>query len=453
VVTQAESLVMAKEHFAETYGDIRYTIGTGCSGGSLTLQQVANAYPGIYQGILPQCSFPDAWTTIQQSEDSSLVRAYVEFSDRWAPGVVWGSPQIAAVEGHPNPVNAIELDIIFGPLLNPAGPCNGVPGDQTWSSGNPRGTRCTLADYMVNVLGRRKDGYAGRPYDNVGVHYGLQALKDGAISPAAFADLNEKVGSHDINDVPASGRVAADQPALANAYRSGAIDEGNGLRNVAILDLRGTDPGLVHDVYRSFATRDRLDRANGTHGNQVIWEGPVPIVGDVQFNTQALIAMDRWLAAVDNDHRDVPRAHKLIEDRPSSLHDQCTTGLGTEIASPSVCKLANPSFTTPRIVAGEPLATNVVKCQLVPLSRASYSPISFTDAQWAQLRNTFPDGVCDFSRPGVDEQPTVGWLTYAGGAGGQELGSAPASKPDKLKKKKPRKKHTSQKKPKVPKKH
>src|SRR5581483_2430233 len=48
VVTQAESLVMAKEHVVEAYGEIRYTIGTGCSGGSLTQQQVANAYPGVY---------------------------------------------------------------------------------------------------------------------------------------------------------------------------------------------------------------------------------------------------------------------------------------------------------------------------------------------------------------------------------------------------------------------
>src|SRR5438874_1355860 len=66
LVTEAESLVMAKEHLIDHYGTLRYTIGTGCSGGSLVQQQVANAYPGIYQGILPQSSFPDAWSTGQQ---------------------------------------------------------------------------------------------------------------------------------------------------------------------------------------------------------------------------------------------------------------------------------------------------------------------------------------------------------------------------------------------------
>src|SRR5689334_9313290 len=87
VVTQAESLLMAKERLVEQYGPIRYTIGIGCSGGSLTQQQVANAYPGIYQGILPQCSFPDSWSTGQQLAAYNLIRRYVENPAKWAPGV------------------------------------------------------------------------------------------------------------------------------------------------------------------------------------------------------------------------------------------------------------------------------------------------------------------------------------------------------------------------------
>jgi Tannase-like family of unknown function (DUF6351) len=101
LVTQAESLVMAKERLVERYGELRYTIGTGCSGGSLVQQQVANAYPGIYQGILPQCSFPDAWSTGQQLADYHLVRGYVENPARWGTGVVWTPAEIAAVEAIP----------------------------------------------------------------------------------------------------------------------------------------------------------------------------------------------------------------------------------------------------------------------------------------------------------------------------------------------------------------
>jgi hypothetical protein len=43
-------------------------------------------------------------------------------------------------------------------------------------------------------------------------------------------------------------------------------------------------------------------------------------------------------------------------------------------------------------------------------------------------------GVCDFSKPGVDQQPTISWLTYQDAAGhviygGRPLGDAPVSVP------------------------
>ena len=129
IVTQAESMVMAKERLVEQYGEIRYTIGTGCSGGALAQQQVANAYPGIYQGILPACSFPDAWSTGQQLVDYHLVRQYAENPSKWGTGVVWDPLSIAAVEGHPNHVNSIVFDTVYWTSLgDPDDGCPGVPG-------------------------------------------------------------------------------------------------------------------------------------------------------------------------------------------------------------------------------------------------------------------------------------------------------------------------------------
>src|SRR5207247_10080652 len=87
LATEAESLVMAKEHLIEQYGTLRYAIGTGCSGGSLVQQQVANAYPGIYQGILPQCSFTDAWSTGQQLAAYPFDLLYFEYPSKWGPGI------------------------------------------------------------------------------------------------------------------------------------------------------------------------------------------------------------------------------------------------------------------------------------------------------------------------------------------------------------------------------
>jgi hypothetical protein len=69
--------------------------------------------------------------------------------------------------------------------------------------------------------------------------------------------------------------------------------------------------------------------------------------------------------------------------------------------------------------------------------RSGFYPVTFTDTQWAALQQAFPTGVCDFSKPGVDQVPTVPWQTYQddanGGAviyGGRPLGPAPSESGD-----------------------
>jgi hypothetical protein len=95
-----------------------------------------------------------------------------------------------------------------------------------------------------------------------------------------------------------------------------------------------------------------------------------------------------------------------------------------------------PIYGTPRTVAGDAISTDTNKCQLRPLNRNdNYGLVPFTDAQWATIQAIFPNGVCDFSRPGVDQQGTIPWQTYqndsAGGSviyGGTPLGAPPASR-------------------------
>ncbi len=106
---QAESLVMAKEHVIKAYGTLRYTIGTGCSGGSLAEQWIANAYPGVYQGILPTCSFPDAWSTASQFLDYHLLLAYFNDPAKWGSGVTWSAAQMGDVMGGPDGVANAEV--------------------------------------------------------------------------------------------------------------------------------------------------------------------------------------------------------------------------------------------------------------------------------------------------------------------------------------------------------
>ena len=317
LVTEAESLVIAKEHLVDHCGTLRYTIGTGCSGGSLVQQQVANAYPGIYQGILPQCSFQDAWSNGQEISDYHLTRQYFEHPEKWGPGVVWSYNQVAAVEGHPNYGNAIIFDTVYWETLaNPTTGCGeGVASAEIYNpETNPGGVRCTLADYMINVFGPRPSslwgpvekklghGFAGLPIDNVGVQSGLAGLMEGTITPAEFVDLNSKIGGADVDLKPQPQRFQANEPALARSYASGAVNEANNLTNVPIIDLRGPDPGAFHDAYRTWSMRARLEHVEGHFPrNHVIWFGEAPLIGSPTYTTEGLLAMDKWLSAVEAD--------------------------------------------------------------------------------------------------------------------------------------------------------
>jgi Tannase-like family of unknown function (DUF6351) len=432
LLTQAESLEMTKEHVIDSYGELRWTIGSGCSGGSLVQQQVANAYPGIYQGITPQCSFTDAWSSAMEYIDYYGLLKYFTDPSRWDPGTVWTPVQISAVLDHPNVANPITFTNVIPNSGNPSRSCPDVPASQVYNAqSNPHGVRCTLQDYMVNLFGRRpQDGFANRPFGDTGIQYGLEGLRSGALSAAQFVDLNSHLGGYDIDLNPTKGRTAPDLVGLARAYRSGAVDTASNLNQVAIIDLRGPDPGAFHDVYRTYAMRDRLLRNFGTAANQVLWRGQVPLLGDPAFADQAIFAMDKWLARVDADRRTVPLPEKIIEDKPGTLADRCTDGAGHDIPS-EVCDETVAAYGTPRFAADEPHTDDVLQCQLKPLRRDDYN-VSFTDAQWARLQQTFPDGVCDYSKPGVEQQPTVPWLTYqdsAGNAvyGGRPLGATPTS--------------------------
>jgi hypothetical protein len=431
IATQAESMIMTKEYLIDHYGEIRYTIGSGCSGGSLVQQQVANAYPGFYQGITPACSFTDAWSSAQQYVDYVGLRDYFENPQNWGLGVVWTPQAIQAVEGHPNPINPITFTEVIPYSGDPSRSCPGVPPEDVFDENtNPGGVRCSLQDYMVNLFGRRaEDGYAQRPFDNVGIQYGLKGLMAGSVLPSQFVDVNVKIQAQDINANPIGpGRVEADRPALGYLYRTGAIDTATNLDEVAIIDLRGPDPGAFHDVYRTYVMRARLERNFGHADNQVLWRGYVPLFGDATYADEAILAMDGWLANIEEDVRSVPLAQKVLDNLPGDLGARCTNGAGVDVPA-ETCDALVQSYSSPRIEAGAPFTDDYMKCELKPLMREEYLPVVFTDDQWAALQAAFPTGVCDYSRPPVDSGPTIGWLTYKNGPGGEPLGEPPVSVP------------------------
>ena len=446
LATQAESMVMAKEHLVETYGPVRYTIGTGCSGGALVQQQVANAYPGgIYEGLIVTCSYPDTLTPGAQFADYHLLRLYFEHSSRWGPGIAWSPTQWGAVEGHLSHLNAITADEgLFKSATDPTYPCAGVSDEQRYHpERNPGGARCSILDHMINVLGPRPEsawspveralgrGFAGAPFGNVGVQYGLKALQRGEITAAQFVDLNARIGGLDIDVRPTAERSPGDDHAIRNAYRSGAINEANNLDRVAIINHAGPDPGVAHDFSHAWWTRDRLEREHGHFRNHVLWFGQTPLIGDPRWATEALIAMDRWLAAVERDNSDRPLADKIVDDKPADITDRCSNLPGLELVR-GVCEQPDlqTHYGTPRTVAGGPVTNDNTKCELRPLRREEY-PVAFSDEQWAQLEQAFPTGVCDYARPAVGQQGAIPWQTYQERDGrviygGRRLGPVPA---------------------------
>src|SRR5207237_9167736 len=159
---------------------------------------------------------------------------------------------------------------------NPSRSCPDVPAAKTYDpKKNPNGVKCTLQDYMVNVFGKRRDGFANRPFGNDGIQYGLQGLLNGELSAVQFVDLNAHIGGLDYNDDVTVARDKPDLIGLDRAYTSGAVDSANNLNQVAIIDLRGPDVGSFHDVYRTYALRARLLREFGTAPNQAPWRGQV----------------------------------------------------------------------------------------------------------------------------------------------------------------------------------
>jgi hypothetical protein len=122
--------------------------------------------------------------------------------------------------------------------------------------------------------------------------------------------------------------------------------------------------------------------------------------------------MDRWLTALSH-------SSSIVRAKPADLREGCMTRTAnpTFVAEPlnrdpaSTCERLYPSASFPREVAGADIAADVIKCRLTSPDRAAYPPL--TDTQWHRLRTIFRTGVCDWRRPGVEQQdPTGTWLHF-----------------------------------------
>src|SRR6266513_2411003 len=474
-VLNAETLMMMKEHIVDTYGEIKYTVGNGCSGGSIQQNTAASIFPGLLDGIQPSCDYPDSVTTGLEVTDCVLLVNFYAGPDWTALMTGLSQAQInakkAAINGHLDhrgcqswnnsfgfnnkPGNFVPFVVIdqttgaMAPVGAPRNNCR-LPAALVYDPvTNPNGTRCGDPDLATAVWGTTagippNSTRARQTGDNVGIQYGLKALLAGAITREEFVTLNEKIGGVDADSNRRADRSTADLPALDIAYRAGIVSSGKNLGKLPIIDSRGYDEQGIHYIWRSFAERARIDAANdGNHGNQVMWRygtGLLPATA-AQFAAVTLnsfVTMDTWLSnlnvtAPKKTLNSVRTQAEVIQAKPATAFDLCyltgDTTFSTPVTDMALCD-ADPRLmkhASPRQVAGGPLEENILKCRLKPLNSVDYAPLVFSSAQWARLQATFPDGVCDWSEKGVGQRRAASPLTFADGPGGKRLPPPPVS--------------------------
>jgi hypothetical protein len=427
-VTSAETAMMVKEHLVESYGEPAFTMGWGASAGTMQQLLISNAYPGILDGVLGHIGYPDERTTTVSGHDCRFITQAIAASDE-----EWTSEQGRAVTGFALHSLSGQFGtstcagyMFFDGVDYPQDCPRHIPvADRYDPVTNPDGIRCAIADFVSNVYGTDPETGFGRPIipDTVGVQYGFEALQEGAISAEQFVELNELIGGLDVEGRRTAERSAVDLEALEIAYGTGRVNQfDGGLAWTPIIETRGYSDlrGDFHDRMRSWSIRERLLDANGSAENHVAWVSPEGQLS-AQTQVEALAAMDAWLTArseLAEQQPDLDPSALTRLSRPDGLTDGCVTPAGQRLDEPmsldpaSACNQLFPFHENPRIVAGGPESAVVLKCQLTGMSRADYD-VSFSDGQWERLQAVFPDGVCDWSLPGVGQVPLQGtWLRY-----------------------------------------
>jgi Tannase-like family of unknown function (DUF6351) len=476
-----ETALMVKEHFIETHGVPWYTVAVGGSGGAIQQYVFAQNHPGLIDAAIPQYSYSDMITQTIHVGDCELLEHYFDVTDGDNPH--WRDPEarqaVMGLNASASPQNLGQGDIdqwnqlyalyqgLGYPVMEraPGSPAPALTECRaSWFGLTPltlnptftnvadidklaqgtEGVEWTHAGDLVNIYGTDETGFARRPWDNVGVQYGLQALLDGVISADEFLDLNAGVGgwkqsaeiveegfpfagpltpanfdpwsSRNMNLSPDGGTTPAPRTeghveAMRAAYTSGMVFDGD--IEIPVIDWRHylEDELDMHHSHQSFATRQRMLDVDGDADNQVIWFTDARPAVAFDQTPMAFAVIDEWMANI----RDHPR-RTVAENRPDAAVDSCFDTDGNLIARgddvwsgilddrpDGQCTAAFPLYSSSRRVAGGPYRGGVFKCQLQSVDDAIdagvYGSWRPDEAQLARLHEIFPDGVCDWARP------------------------------------------------------
>jgi hypothetical protein len=457
LVLGGETALMLKEHFIEEHGVPRYTVGVGGSGGAIQ-QYIYGQNHGdrILDAAIPQYSYPDMVTQTIHVGDCELLEYYMDVTDggnpKWRD---WGNRtaligfNASATVANPYTGQAGSDECVNGwrgltPLaLNPVW----TQLDPLWEHMDPPGVADTVHwthwDDLRTIYGVGEDGFARDTWDNTGVQYGLQALRDGFITPAEFLDLNAQVGSwKDQPDMVDEGcpfnpqlcanpaefdpwsarnmrlspdggatpapRQTGDRAAIRAVHRAGLVFTGD--IDIPVIDWRHylEEQLDMHNSRQSFVARQRMRDHDGRAGNQVIWFTDARPQVAFDQTPEALAVIDQWLANIE-----ARPWRGVVGNKPADAVDRCFDTAGNEIARGAEvwdgildhrpagpCTERFPIYGTSRTVAGAPLTGDVYACKLQPVSAAiangGYGDWRPSRAERERLQEIFPTGVCRY---------------------------------------------------------
>lgn len=462
LVLGAETAIMTKERFIEGYGVPTYTVGVGGSGGAIQQYVYAQRHPGvIIDAAIPQYSYPDMVTQTIHVGDCELLEHFMDVTDaanpKWstwtnrtwlegmASSATRSNPYRGGLPGNTECINGWRglTPLALNPLFGTAG-----SGSEFYNPADIAAIKWTHWDDLRNVYGVDADGYAKVPWDNVGVQYGLSALKSGNLTPAEFLKLNATVGAwKEGKDMVQEGcpfisalcaipaqfdpwsrrnmKLSPDGGVTPAARREGNMDAANaaytsgivfrGAIDIPIIDWRHyLEAELdMHNSHQSFASRKRMLNYDGDASNQVIWFTDARPARASDQTPLAFDVMDEWMANI----RANPDS-SVAANKPARAVDSCFATNGSLMASGAdvwagildsrpagACTAAFPTFATSRIVAGGPIEGGVFKCArksvATALADGTYAPWVPTAGDVTRLGQIFPTGVCDYSKPDV----------------------------------------------------
>ena len=465
-----DTALRVKRQFNHLYGQEHYVVGLGGSGGAVQQYLIGQNNPGFLDAAVALYSYPDMVTQTTYAFDCELMEYYFDVTDnqnsKWQ---TWKNRSLIegmnASEGISNRFSTFyDLNLKLKGF-SPPSPKGMSECSKSWRGVSPLVNNPTYYHYypryaepvfkqthwshwedLKYFYGVDQAGYAQHTFDNVGVQYGLSALRNNQISIEEFLKLNSKIGgwkqpsamtqerfwklngqpllsefytwsNHNMTQAQASQfgivpRTKGNINAMKAAFLSGNVFLGK--LDIPVIDLRHylDDELDMHHASASFATRMRMLKAQGHADNQLIWvskkpHDPLP---------DALDMIDKWVYKLKQTENN-DRQAAIRNSRPKDAEDRCYSDKGEIFAQGAGvwdgewnnkltgrCMKQYPIYSESRAVAGASLAGDTFKCALQSVTQAINSGLYHNikmKVHMQRMEQIFPEGVCDYTKPGL----------------------------------------------------